>query len=75
MTLARAIIGTLSGIPQAMGEADLDDLHAVERALQDTRNAVLDIALRRLARAEGDRLAAAYGRRALSSSKQKGPTA
>lgn len=74
MLLARAIIGTLSGIPQALGEADLDDLHAVERALQDARNAVLDIALRRISCAEGYRLAAEYRRRALSSSKQMGPT-
>lgn len=75
MPLARAVIGTLTGIPQALSEAEMDDLYEVAQVLQDTRNAVLEIALRRLSCAEGQRIAAEFHRRALSSSKEGGPAA
>lgn len=74
MPLAHAIIGTVTGISAALAEADLEDLYAIERALQDARNGILEIALRRHSCAEGRRLVAEYRRRASSRSKQKGPT-
>ncbi len=74
MPLARAIIGTVAGIPAALAEADLEDLYATERALQDARNGILEIALRRHSCAEGRRLVAEHRRRALSAMQEGGPT-
>ncbi|MDP4026797.1 hypothetical protein Q8W71_29770 [Methylobacterium sp. NEAU 140] len=62
--ITRSVLGTLSGIADALASADVDDddLYAVADALQAARNAVLDEALRRLATAEGYRIAAEYRR-------------
>lgn len=75
MSVARAIIGTLEGIPRALAlaEADLDELYDVAQALQDTSNAVFSAALDVVALEEGYSLAAEYRRRASSSHREGGP--
>ena len=75
MPLARAIIGTIEGIPRALAlaEANLDELYAVAQALQDAQNAVLCVALDVVALEEGYRIAAEYRRRASSSHREGGP--
>ncbi|WP_342167066.1 hypothetical protein [Methylobacterium sp. SD21] len=64
----------MAGIPAALAEADLEDLYAIERALQDARNGILEIALHRHSCAEGRRLVAEHRRCALSAMQEGGPT-
>ena len=75
MPLARAILGTIAGIPQALrlAEADLSELYDVAQALQDASNAVLCVALDVVALEEGYRIAAEHRRRASSSHSEGGP--
>jgi hypothetical protein len=75
MALARAIIGTIKGIPQAvaLAETNLDDLYAVAQALQDASNAVLCVALDVVALEENYRIAVEHRRRASSSHREGGP--
>lgn len=75
MPLARAIIGTLGGIPRALAlaEADLNELYDVAQALQDAQNAVLAVALDVVALEEGRRIVAE--RRRTSSAHREGAPA
>ena len=65
MTIAKIIVGTITGIPRALylGASDNDDFYAVADALQEARNAVLSEALRRVTVEEGWRLAIADARK------------
>ncbi|SFM62401.1 hypothetical protein [Methylobacterium pseudosasicola] len=74
MPLARAIIGTLGGIPRALAlaETEVADLYAVATALQAAHNAVMDVALDVIALEEGRRLVAER-RRPVSSHREGGP--
>lgn len=60
MPLARAIIGTIEGIPRALAlaETEIDDLYRVAQALHDAHNAVLGVALDVVALEEGRRIVA-----------------
>lgn len=72
MPLARGILGTVAGIPAALAETEIKDLYEAECVLQAARNSILEIALRRLSCAEGDRLALEHRRRALSAMQEGG---
>lgn len=73
MTVARMVIGTITGIPQALhlADASLEDLYEVADELQRAHNAVLAQALDVVALNEGYRIATEHRR--ASHTEYRGP--